>query len=40
MNNPSLDPFDEMNARSREVFRTLVESYLSSGDPIGSPEDR
>jgi heat-inducible transcriptional repressor len=36
MNNPSLDPFDEMNARSREVFRTLVESYLSSGEPIGS----
>jgi heat-inducible transcriptional repressor len=26
----------EMNDRSREVFRRVVESYLSSGDPIGS----
>ena len=28
--------FSEMNNRSREVFRRVVESYLSSGDPIGS----
>ena len=28
--------FDEMNARSREVFRRIVESYLDSGDPVGS----
>jgi len=28
--------FDEMNARSREVFRCIVESYLESGDPVGS----
>ena len=27
---------DEMNDRSREVFRRVVESYLSSGDPVGS----
>jgi len=27
---------DEMNDRSREVFRLVVESYLDSGDPIGS----
>ena len=28
--------FDEMNARSREVFRRVVDGYLRSGDPIGS----
>ena len=28
--------FDDMNARSREVFRRLVESYIESGDPVGS----
>ena len=27
---------DDMNDRSREVFRRVVESYLSSGDPVGS----
>lgn len=26
----------ELNDRSREVFRRVVESYLSSGEPIGS----
>ena len=26
----------EMNDRSREVFRRVVESYLQSGDPVGS----
>jgi heat-inducible transcriptional repressor len=26
----------EMNERSREVFRRVVESYLSSGTPVGS----
>jgi heat-inducible transcriptional repressor len=26
----------EMNTRSREVFRRVVEGYLSSGDPVGS----
>ena len=26
----------ELNDRSREVFRLVVESYLSSGDPVGS----
>ncbi len=25
-----------MNARSREVFRRVVESYLGTGDPVGS----
>src|SRR6056297_1021305 len=27
---------EEMNERSREVFRRVVESYLSSGAPVGS----
>ena len=27
---------DEMNDRSREVFRRVVEGYLSSGEPVGS----
>lgn len=26
----------DMNKRAREVFRRVVESYLSSGDPVGS----
>lgn len=26
----------ELNDRSKEVFRLVVESYLSSGDPVGS----
>ena len=26
----------QLNARSREVFRCVVETYLSSGDPVGS----
>ena len=32
--NPSL--LVEMNDRSREVFRRVVEGYLASGDPVGS----
>ncbi|WP_092066032.1 heat-inducible transcriptional repressor HrcA [Poseidonocella pacifica] len=27
---------DELNERSREVFRRVVEGYLESGDPVGS----
>ena len=27
---------EDMNARSREVFRRVVESYLLTGDPVGS----
>ena len=30
------DLLSEMNDRSREVFRRVVEGYLTSGDPIGS----
>lgn len=28
--------FSELNDRSREVFRRVVEGYLESGDPVGS----
>ncbi|MHA7874892.1 heat-inducible transcriptional repressor HrcA [Roseivivax sp.] len=28
--------FDQMNDRSREVFRRVVEGYLESGEPVGS----
>lgn len=31
-----LSPVDDLNARSREVFRLLVEAYLETGDPVGS----
>ena len=27
---------DDMNDRSREVFRLIVEGYLDSGEPMGS----
>jgi heat-inducible transcriptional repressor len=27
---------DELNERSREIFRRLVEAYLASGEPVGS----
>ncbi|MEE9455489.1 MAG: heat-inducible transcriptional repressor HrcA [Paracoccaceae bacterium] len=29
-------PISELTARSREVFRHVVESYLETGDPVGS----
>jgi heat-inducible transcriptional repressor len=28
--------FDHMNTRSRDVFRTLVEGYIETGEPVGS----
>ena len=27
---------EEMNNRSREVFRRVVEGYLADGEPVGS----
>ena len=30
------DLLDQMNDRSREVFRSVVEAYLDSGEPVGS----
>ena len=32
----SNQPLSEMSTRAREVFRVVVESYLSSGAPVGS----
>jgi heat-inducible transcriptional repressor len=31
-----MSPLSEMSARSREVFRRLVETYLETGEPVGS----
>ncbi len=31
-----VNPFDEMSDRSRDVFRTLVETYIDIGEPVGS----
>ena len=28
--------FEDMNTRSREVFRRVVEGYLENGEPMGS----
>ncbi len=33
---PSGENVDAMDIRSREIFRLLVESYLQSGEPLGS----
>lgn len=34
--NDNRDLLNEMNDRSREIFRRVVESYLATGSPIGS----
>ncbi len=34
--NDSTKLLEDLNDRSREVFRLVVESYLDSGDPVGS----
>lgn len=34
--NDAKNLLEDMNDRSREVFRLVVESYLDSGDPVGS----
>ncbi len=34
--NSVTDILDQMNNRSREVFRLVVEGYLASGEPVGS----
>jgi heat-inducible transcriptional repressor len=36
MKNEGSQILSELNDRSREVFRRVVESYLTSGDPVGS----
>jgi heat-inducible transcriptional repressor len=32
----ALSPFTEMNERSREIFRLIVDGYVQTGEPIGS----
>lgn len=34
--NEATNMLQDLNDRSREVFRTVVETYLESGDPVGS----
>ncbi len=34
--NDASNIFEDMNDRSREVFRRIVETYLATGDPVGS----
>src|SRR5271169_676230 len=29
-------PINELNERSREIFRLIVDGYVATGDPIGS----
>ncbi|PWW00095.1 heat-inducible transcription repressor HrcA [Hoeflea marina] len=37
INNPlAVDLLSTLDERSREIFRSIVESYLESGDPLGS----
>src|SRR3989442_7369416 len=33
---PSQGSLVQLNERSREIFRQIVESYLATGDPVGS----
>ena len=33
---PTARPVAELNERSREIFRQIVESYLATGEPVGS----
>jgi heat-inducible transcriptional repressor len=36
MSIPPASDLSALDARSREIFREIVESYLASGDPVGS----
>ena len=36
MRHPNQPVISELNERSREVFRHLVEAYVQTGDPVGS----
>lgn len=36
MEQPKPHTIDDLTGRSKEVFRLLVESYLNTGDPVGS----
>src|SRR5258708_32795832 len=32
----TLSPINELNERSREIFRVIVDGYVATGEPIGS----
>src|SRR6185437_4283136 len=32
----TMSPISELNERSREIFRVIVDSYVMSGEPVGS----
>lgn len=34
--NPSMQALSALNERAREIFRQIVESYLTTGEPVGS----
>ena len=36
MNNPNSSIISQLNERSREVFREIVEAYVADGGPVGS----
>lgn len=36
MTNPTAELLADLNTRSREVFRRVVEAYLETGEPVGS----
>ncbi|MEM9852077.1 MAG: heat-inducible transcriptional repressor HrcA, partial [Pseudomonadota bacterium] len=36
MAEPTQNSIANLNDRSREVFRRVVETYLDSGEPVGS----
>ena len=36
MSERSRSPIDDMNERARAVFRSVVETYLDTGEPVGS----
>lgn len=36
MDDRPINPTESLDSRSKEVFRRLVESYLDTGDPVGS----
>src|SRR5260370_12640744 len=33
---PAPSPVSELNERSREIFRLIVDGYVQTGEPIGS----
>jgi heat-inducible transcriptional repressor len=35
-NDPSMQALAALNERAREIFRQIVESYLTTGEPVGS----